>query len=380
MLWLKNEAPSAKSLRIFGGCLIAASLLFALPSEALRSGLFEFALLSWFHVYIAACTTATMGFISLARVSKQRFLILAGLAAALAVPIVAQMQRGAQFFTGELVVLDQIVEARSPFKLFFETFGPVETASHYSWLILLAPLLLIYYAVRLFKEQQNVRLYYAVWVVFGLGLLMTQFRFYYFGMFVLLTGGLLIVDDYRKRYQWNSGTVMAAILCAILILYQPALRQRLFIVYAPGASPEYASARPLYAELTERCAAEPGVVLANNDDGNPVLFHTDCSVIANNFIMRAEDEAKLAELERLMSSSPDAIRRHDPPINYLLVRARDYSRLVNGEETIIDASPIARQLLIDDTPPAGFTLLGSVARDADGEHVYARLFAVEAAN
>jgi hypothetical protein len=33
-------------------------------------------------------------------------------------------------------------------------------------------------------------------------------------------------------------------------------------------------------------------------------FHTDCSVLANNFIMRAEDERKIAEARSRLQSTP----------------------------------------------------------------------------
>lgn len=376
MLWLRSGEPAAKPLRIFAACLLGAALLSALPSQALRNGMFEFALLSWFHVYVAACTAATVGFISLGRFSKRRGAIFVGLALLLAAPIIAQLLQGANFLSGSFSVLDEIVEARSPFRMFTETMGPMETASHYSWLLLLAPAFLLYYAYRLIDEENGAPLYYAVWVVFGLTLLLTQFRFYYFGLFTLITAGLIPLDRIAKRQRWPHGGVFAGALAIILVLYQPALRQRLFIVYAPGADLSYAGTRPLYFELAELCANDPGIVLANHDDGNALLFHTDCLVIANNFIMRPEDEAKITEIDHLMRSTPQSLRRQFPPIDYVLLRARDFSVLRNGEEVILGTNQIAQQLLIDDSPPEGFELIRTVFRDAERENVYARLFRV----
>lgn len=373
-LWLGGREPTARSLRYFSGWLVAMSLASALPSEAFRQGMFEFALLSWFHVYIAFCTAVTIVFISAVPFTERRLAMLIGLAMMLGAPILAEMRHGALFIAGELSVLSDIGEAQSPFRLFTETYGPVETVSYYSWLLLLAPLLAVYYGYRAFRERRAAPLYYAIWVVFGLGLLLAQFRFYYYGLFALITSGLVAVDELRRRHGWHSGAVLAGALLAVLVLYQPALRDRLFIVYAPASSPEYANARPLFAVLAERCAEKPGIVLADSDDGNPLIFHTDCSVIANNFIMRADDDAKIAEIDRLMRSTPEALLEHEPPIDYLLLRAKDFSVMRDGKEVIADSSPIARALLMSDTPPAGFELLREVAYDDEDASVYARLF------
>ena len=45
-------------------------------------------------------------------------------------------------------------------------------------------------------------------------------------------------------------------------------------------------------------------MLTSTDDGNAVLFHSDCSVIANNFILRPEDARHIEEVSRLMRLSP----------------------------------------------------------------------------
>ena len=167
------------------------------------------------------------------------------------------------FLSGEFSILDEIVEARSPYNLFTETFGPVETASYYSWLLLLAPALLAYYGYRIARETRPDRLYYAVAAVFGLTLLLTQFRLQYFGLFGLITGGLLLLEELRARRSAASrGDVRGGVRTHRTRLSAGAA-ERLFIVYAPGADTEYASAFPLFLELGAHCAADPGVVLAN---------------------------------------------------------------------------------------------------------------------
>jgi hypothetical protein len=77
-------------------------------------------------------------------------------------------------------------------------------------------------------------------------------------------------------------------------------------------------------------------------------------VIANNFIMRPQDERKLAEIVDLMRGSPEGIRRHEPRIDYVFVRVRDFSNLIDGELVLDSRNLVGRGFLISDEPPEGF--------------------------
>jgi hypothetical protein len=304
----------------------------------------------------------------------------AALCVVLAIPGFSQLMGGAGFLTGGFSILDQIIEVRSPYKLFTDTFGPMQTAAHYSWLLLLAPPLLAYYGVRVWRENRPDRLYYAVVVTFGLALLLDQYRLHYFGFFGLVTGGLLLVDELRVRLQWHRGLTFVLSFAALALAYQPALRERLFIIYAPGADTEYASAFAIFLDLGTLCGQDPGVVLASADDGSAILFHSECSVIANNFILRRSDEAHIQEIDRLMRLSPAEIRAERPDIKYVFVRVRDFAVMQGNIAWLNAGSPIARQLFIDETPPAGYTLIKTVRRqigEAGEAGVYARLYKVE---
>jgi hypothetical protein len=377
-LWLRRLAPPPRALRVFAIALVVTTQLVLLPSATYRNGMFEFGLLSWFHFYVACCTavlTVLMG----RPWSRVGFAVLGSVAAVLAIPVVSQALSGAAFVSGQFSILDQIVEARSPYKLFTDTFGPEETASHYSWLLLTAPLLLVFYAYRALRETAPERLFYAIAATIGLALFLAQLRFHYFGFFAFVTGGLLIVDRLQARHRWHRGATFAATLAAIALAYQPALRERLLIVYAFGADVEYASALPLYLELGNLCAADPGVVLASSDDGNPILFHTDCSVIANNFILSSQDAAKIDEVGRLMRSTPEHLRADALGLKYLLIRVRDFSVMSGNQAVLVENNPIAKQLLSNDRPPEGFTLIKTIPwkiNEQGAEEVYARLYKI----
>jgi hypothetical protein len=379
LLWLRNSTPSAAALRTFAIVLPASALLAALPSEALRRGMFEFGLLSWFHVYVAVCTATAVAFMarrSFSRLNVGFFLLLC---AALAAPLGAQLVSGAGFLSGKFSILEHIVEVQSPYRLFTEIFGARETLSFYSSLLFVAPALLAFYAYKSLVSRQPQQLYFAVFVVFGLALLLDQFRFHYFGFFALIAGTLLIVDTLRERFRWHRGAIFTGTLAAIFVAYQPALRDRLFVVYAPGADSEYASAMSIFLRLRDVCANTPGTVLASPDDGSAILFHSECSVIANNFILRPEDEQHIGEVKRLMLLSPARLREERPDVKYIFVRVRDFSVLEGDVAYIVENNEIAKALLVDPLPPEGYTLIATVRRriGADGvAGVYARLYGI----
>jgi hypothetical protein len=257
--------------------------------------------------------------------------------------------------------------------------GPTETAGYYSWLLLLAPVVLAIYAYRAVRERRPQHVYFALVVALGIGLLLQQMRLHYFGYFALVVGALLLVEELAARRAWHRGLTFVATFGVIALAFQPALRARLFVEYAPSSDPEYASAFNLFLELEKLCAAEPGTVLASSDDGNAILYHSDCSVIANNFILTAADEAHIAEVDRLMRSPPERLRAERPDIKYLLVRADDFSIERGGAQQLAAGNPLAKALLIDTTPPRGYEMVMTVHRKLENGQptgVYAKLFKV----
>jgi len=378
-LWLRGTPLPRGASLAFCAALVVTTQLVLLPSEPYRHGMFEFGLLSWFHFYVAVGTAAVLGFMAWRTSTRRNVALLGALSVALALPLVPHAVDGFGFLSGSFSMLDKIVEVRSVYRLFTDTLGPVETAGYYSWLVLLAPILLAYYGYRVFREQRPERLYYAIVVAFGLALLLDQWRMHYFGLFGLVTGGLLVLDELRSRRGWHRGAVFVAAFAVIVLAYQPALRTRLFALDVPGQDFGYANVLPALGELRRRCADEPGVILASTTDGAPILFHTECSVIATNFILRAADAAHIDEVTRLMSSTPAEIRARRPDVKYLLVRTLDFTVLDGGRYRLATNNPVVNELLLSDSPPEGYKLLTSLVfgtRDGGAGDVYARLYEI----
>lgn len=381
LLWVKHQPIAQSSTRVFGATLVVTTLVAALPSQALRAGFFDFSMLSWFHVYVAACSAAVVVYLGMRPFTARNLGVLAVIAVALALPIVAQAIRGAMFFSGDMLLLDDIEEVHSPFKMFFETLGPMETTGYYSWLIVAVPALIVWFGWRLVRENAGPAVLYSTWAVFGLTLMLLQYRFNYFGLLFMISGVLLALDAIARQRQWNPGLVLVGALAGLLVLYQPALRERLFTIYAIGGDRDYQAGFGAFEHLAELCAEHPGTVLANTNDGNAILYHTECSVIANNFIMRPDDERKLAEITELMTGTPNEILEHDPSIDYLLLRVRDFSNLIGDELVLNTRNAIARSFLTDRAPPAGFERTKNLAYidEAGQEKLYARVFRVNRA-
>jgi hypothetical protein len=378
VLWLRHAAPPPAALNGFGIALFSTTLLTLLPSQPFRQGIFEFGLHSWFHLYVAACTAIAATFMGWRRASPHTIAGLVALCVALTIPPAAELVNGAGFLSGNFSILDEIAEVRSPYRMLTETMGPTATAGFYSWLVLLAPVTLAFYAYRIFREQRPERVYFAVVVTLGIALLLNQMRLHYFGYFALVGGTLLVIDEIWRRRASHRGVAFVVTFGALVVAFQPALRERLLVPYAPSADPEYAGAFALFSELGTLCATDPGTVLASTDDGNAILFHSDCSVIANNFILRAEDEVHISEIDRLMRMSGAEIRSQRPDVKYLLLRARDFSLIRDGRAQLVSENQVAKQFLIDATPPPGFTLVKTVYQRAEGGNadVYAKLLKV----
>src|SRR5690606_20702373 len=80
ILWLRDEAPPARSLLAFSGTLLLSTQLVLLPSEPYRAGIFEFGLLSWFHFLAAFSTAVAVAFMAWQKASIRSFLTLGLLA------------------------------------------------------------------------------------------------------------------------------------------------------------------------------------------------------------------------------------------------------------------------------------------------------------
>lgn len=387
-LRLRSATLDVRHTGVFAAVLAGTTVAILLPSLAFRQGRFEFFTLSWFHLYAAVATAA---FCALAvRVPRTRTGVAALLiaAAVLAIPGLAQLATAGAYLAGDLELLDQIVEVKSPFHMAREPGGLTRVSQFYSLLIWIAPLVLLGCLYELWRARDTARVAFWTASAIGLALMLTQFRFHNFGSLALYLPLVLWAENLARAKGVSRKRVATVLAFAFLGAYAPAVRGQLFAVLPPGNDVDYARTRHIYPAFAEACKRNPGIVLADNDDGHYIRYHTDCSVIANNFVITRQHERKLQELERLLALEPEELRRTRPDIEYVFVRFMTlYTKDPSGRVFVLPRATVAahsprlmRELMVADRDalPAGFLLVAELASAEHPDEPRARLFAIGA--
>jgi hypothetical protein len=386
ILWLRGNSPPKEALLALAIALILTSLLALAPSEPFRQGQFQFAVLSWFHLYIAAVSTLLIAGFARFRFTLGSLTGLLMLAIALLIPIWGDTIGGAAFLTGKITLLDKISEAMSPYRLAQQPGHSVyEMIAYYSPFGLLAPLLLPIYLWRGWQSRNGVNLYFAVMTVFGLTLLFTQFRLHYFGSFAVLLGwAVLLNEKFTFAQRKPMLTTLAGMLIVVLGFY-PGIDEKISSRYALGLDPAYQDLFGLFGPLKDSCATDPGTVFTDNNFGHYIHYHTDCSVIANNFLMTPLHEEKIREMQALMVLSPEEFLEAAPAdVRYIFARlVKFYGTRDDGEYAMTST-----QYLMDNNErlffelnarndlPERFQVIGELPLDETRGLVRARIFKI----
>ena len=381
LLWLRDERLPAVSVATFAIMLPAITGLALLPSEPFRLGMFSYTLHSWFHLYVAACTgVMALAFNRLARNPWCLGLLVLG-AALLMLPLLTQLRLGSQFLFGLLVELDKMPEVSSVFD-FVRRGEYAALIRQYSYLLWLLPMGLFWVWRRLHTGYSQMNLFLAVFSLFGVSLMMLQFRFQYFGSFALWLLPCVFVEDVIERWAPSrrklvtlalAGTAGIAMLPSLLTLQIP---------LAPGADFSYMNLRDMFLALRNVCALRPGTVLADHNHGHYITYHTNCSVISDNFLLTRQHEEKLVLTDRLLRGSVEEVRRVAPYVRYLLIaRADDVTE--NECFPTCNTNLGLRHELIEAAPPfpPGVRYLAETRAEIHG-HIepLARLFALDPIN
>ncbi len=309
--------------------------------------------------------------------------LLLALCLALIAPLFAKILTGAAFLGGDLILLDQISEVRSPIARLSDYGGVLWLSAFYSYLVYLTPVLILVFVARATRSNAPQQVYFSISVVLGLVLLLTQIRFHPFGTWALLIPSALLVQELSKRLGLSMLATSAAALLIVAIVFQPPLKNRLIRKYPAGMDLDYAASRSLFKSLAKSCAEEPGVVISYSDDGHYIRYHTDCSVIANNFIMTPQHESKILEVDAKLQLDPEEFLEQVTDVDYIFVRM--YGSFEEGPNGI-QASPIERivsrnsplflGLTFGDEIPSEYQLIGEVPVGGGRDFAYARVFKI----
>lgn len=376
---LAQRAPARAATAAFAATLTGLTALGLLPSEPFRAGEFAFYLHSGFQLYVAATTAALAMALSLMRRGVPQALLIAAGAGLLALPLLGQLSGGGQFLAADFYQLASMSETRSPLAMLAAGDHAV-VLELYSGLILLLPASLLLLVWACTERRDTASGFLLVFTLFGSGLLLFQYRLAYFGSFALLLPLCVAAQQLVQRITAAQGRALVAGLVGIALLalwpsyHHPGPRTT-----ALSGDGSLSTGLLHFANLREACAAAPGTVLADNNDGHYITYFSNCAVIANNFIISSTDEAKLAEVTRLMRSEPGSVLAARPDVRYLLVRRAD-PHIYRGQQGCGAACPenagLRAALLFSDAIPDGLTLISETRAPADGVPVpVIRLFA-----
>jgi hypothetical protein len=150
-----------------------------------------------------------------------------------------------------------------------------------------------------------------------------------------------------------------------------------------GGDMAYANVRSTFPVLKELCAKRPGIVLGDIDSGHWVRYHSQCSVIADVFLLTPQHAAKAFESARLLAMSPAQLLTAKPEVRYVFAHhSVTIIRDGKGEETPkldemrLQMQQVERDLLGPEANiPLQFKLRWEVKTPAG--QIFARLYEIE---
>ena len=383
LTWLLAKSPPASLLKLLAASLCAASLVATLPSGPLYDLQFEFWTLSWFHLYIAACSAVCLLYFATRTYSPANLGMFSIAAIVMVIPIIAKLILGTAFLSGGLILLEHVAEVKSPLARLSAPNGMLWVSSFYSWLFFAIPPLVVYFAWRAWQTRDPAQLYLSAFAIFGFVLLLTQFRLHPFGSWAMLAGSALMLQDGIARTRLPQLAGLAIGLAVVAVAIQPAMKYRALQEQPPGLTRDYAIVRPLFPSLAEACGEKSGAVLSYNDDGHYVRYHTDCSVMTNNFLMTPLHERKIKEADRLLQMTPQQFLAANPGIDYLFVRMYGfYQTGPNGVQAVPQAAvraqnaPLFAALTFDEAVPREFELIDELRVADDWDFAYASVYRI----
>jgi hypothetical protein len=384
-MWLK-KMPLPRHIPAFCVALMVMTLAVALPSLAVREGRFEVYTLSWFQVYFAACTAVFCMLLTRIRHSPVGTGMLCAAVVIMALPALGVVIFAERFVTNGINGMDTIGEVRSPWYIMLQPGGFSRLVAYYSALIYVLPATLVYCAWRLWRETQVHQVFFWIACVLGLVLVTQQIRMNYFGSFALYLPWILAADELSRRVA-RPATVLAGLGLIVTLCYASTLAFT-FSAQRPLANDIYYQiSQTIYPVLASACRQDPGTVLAQPFDGHYIRFHTDCSVIANNFLVTPQHEQKYMEASRLLSMSATQMFAAAPGVKYVFVQRYNLSKVLpNGKIEFVPRGdpqnpdlPLVRELLAarSDQLPPHFRLLKELFFQGITDAPYARLFALD---
>ena len=376
--WLRGSPlPPRRTSFALAGTLLLTTLAICLPSQPLQRGFFQFYTLSWFHVYIAAGSCVFIVLPVLLARGPRQIGALAVVGVLAMVPLFASADLGAAFLGGSLDTIQDILEIYSPYKFAF-THADQLGAPYLLYFLWLAAPAMLFNLWLLVRERDAGLRYFALAALFGLALLQLQSRLHVFGELALVATPLLLARQLLERWPQRATVILGVTCAAFLVLVSP-VRHRWGSHWRLAGAHGYAEIRGVFPVLKAACLRHPGVVLADNEAGHWIRYHSECSVIGNFFLLTPQQAEKARLTDAMLRMAPAALPAARPQVSYVLV----YHDVPVDPRHEPDLEALRHQL-----PALEGSLLGPLpgidpafkllwALDTPGRQPYARLFAID---
>lgn len=327
--WLHGDRVPFRSAGALVAALLASTLAVLIPSQPFQMGRFEFYTLSCFHLYVVCCTALFVILFARLEPTRRSISVLIAIAAVLLLPLLNQIRHAESFVSGSLGMLKDILEMRSPVKLALDGYELMLTG-FYSLLIWLAPFAFALCAYRAWRERREPRLLFWISCVLGLALMSTQLRMHYFGGFALYLPWLIVAQELALRRQELYRRTLLITSLLLVLAYAPVIRHALIAPTPKAGDDWFDDIYPVFPALRKACAEDPGIVLADSNAGHYIRYFTNCSVIADNFLLTEQHFAKVDEVKRLFSLPANEFSQHAPYVKYVLARAANIELRADG--------------------------------------------------
>jgi hypothetical protein len=372
--WLLAK-PLPKTTLYFSSSLLFFTLLFLIPSETFREYTFSFYHYSFFHLYISFCVAFFAFILFKISLCKKNISIIIALLIIFAFPLVKILISGYDFISGDIEFLTSMGEVKS-----FLSFNPaqrislVEAVSNYSAYICLLPLTLGYILYLVCNKTELNQIYFTLFSLMAVFFLLKQVRFHYFGSFILYIPLALLFQNSSHLVKAKNIRLFIFLLTTLLAYSLPA--KSLF--KEQPRSQVFEATYWASLELKRQCDNDTGIILAPAEVGHYLRYFTNCSIVANSFIMDSQDIKYLRKTKQLLDMNSQQLHAYQEDIKYVFLIREDniYMGLSDKEVDSIN-SRLTKELILSDLFPNNYELLFEIKVDIKNkQYVFARAFKI----
>jgi len=289
--------PERRQTILFGISLLVTQFLVLLPSHHFLTFEYAFYLQSWFQLH--AALLSAIGVFALCSKRKLTMVVLLSLAILLALPTAMQVMFGVSYLQSDLHMFDKLLETQP---MFGGTLSVFQINFFFTGLVWLLPVYIGFAVFQLLKRRaEGMTLIVMVAAMFGFAMMLAQFRFQYFGLFFLVIMPMLVVQHLlpRGRDILIAGVIIIGAYVSTLSYY--------LIPPKPGDAPRYSYGLPIIKATKLQCEKQPGLLLANRNWGNYLLYQTQCPILSNNFILTPKEVDYVKKTFELMQQTPEQL-------------------------------------------------------------------------